>query len=181
MRKKWQATCEQITTLVDMIHDNSKAFHDTGLAMKMAQRLQAVLKKVKKEGEKLLAAAEKDQSTLPPSAEDEELALRAEHRAELEEKIRNLKRDIGSMHDVEQNDFKAWEEELDRFHFVKQTETYQHYRGKMMKSQSDWKGLVFDLKKLLEEAGPPYNAAEANAVRPDEDRLKRLVRRSGIQ
>ena len=40
---------------------------------------------------------------------------------------------------------------------------------------------MFDLKKLLEEAGPPYNAAEANAVRPDEDRLKRLVRRSGIQ
>lgn len=181
MRKKLESTCEQITTLVDKIHENSKAFHDTGLAMKMAQRLQAVLKKVKTQGEKLLAAAEKDQSTPPPGAEDEELAQRAEARAELEEKIRNLKRDIDSMHDVEQNDFKAWEEELDSFHFVKKTETYLAYRGKMMKSQSDWRGLILDLKKLLEEAGPPYNAAEANAVRPDPDRLKQLVRRSGIQ
>ena len=149
--------------------------------MKMAQRLQAVLKKVQKEGTTLLAAAEKNQSTPPPGAEDEELALRVEHRAELEEKIRNLKRDIDSMQGVEQNDFKAWEEELDSFHLSKKTKTYLGYRGKMMKSQSDWKGLMFDLKKLLEEAGPPYNAAEANAVRPDEDRLKRLVRRSGIQ
>ena len=40
---------------------------------------------------------------------------------------------------------------------------------------------MFDPKELLEEAGPPYNTAEANTVRPDEDRLKRLVRRSGIQ
>ena len=176
MRKKWQATCEQIATLVDKIHENSKAFHDTGLAMKMAQRLQAVLKKVQKEGNELLAAAEKNQSTPPPSAEDEELALRDQHRAELEEKIRNLKRDIDSMHEVEQNDFKAWEEELESFHLLKKTETYLGLRGKMMKSQSDWKGLIFDLKKLLEEVGLPYDA-----VRPDEDRLKRLVRRSGIQ
>lgn len=181
MRKKWEATCEQIATLVDKIHANGKAFHDTGLAMKMAQRLQAVLKKVQKDGKALLAAAEQDQSLPPPSAEDEELALRAEHRAGLEEKIRNLKRDIGSMHDVEQNDFKAWEEDLDSFHFVKQTDTYLAYRRKLMKSQSDWRGLILELKKALEEAGPPYNAAEANAVRPDEERFKKLVRRSGIQ
>jgi len=40
---------------------------------------------------------------------------------------------------------------------------------------------MFDPNKLLEEAGPPHNTAEANTVRPDEDGLKRLVRRSGIQ
>jgi hypothetical protein len=181
MRKKWEETCEQIQTLVDLIHANSKAFHDTGLAMKMAQRLQAVHKRVQKEGKKLLAEAEKDQSTPPPSAEDEELALRADHQAELEEKIRNLKRDIDSMHVAEQNDFKAWEEELDSFHFSKPTKTYLALRGKLMKAHSDWRGLMLDLKKALQEAGPPYNPAEANAVRPDEDKLKSLVRRSGIQ
>jgi hypothetical protein len=180
MRKKWEATCEQMQTLVDKIHENSKAFHDTGLAMRMAQRVQAALKKVQKEGGKLLAEAEKDQSTLPPSAEDEELALRAEYQAELEEKIRHLKRDIDSMHTVEQNDFKAWEEELDSFHFVKATEKYLAWRNKLMKAHSDWRGLILELRKALEEAGPPYNPAEANAVRPDDDRLKRLVRNSRL-
>ena len=181
MRKKWAATCEQIKTLVDKIHENGKAFHDTGLAVKMAQRLQAVLKKVQKEGEALLAEAEKNQSLPPPGAEDKEIALRAEHQAELADKIRNLKRDIDSMHVVEQNDFKAWEEELDSFHLLDKTKVYLGFRGKLMKSQSDWRGLMLDLKKLLEEAGPPYNAAEAHAVRPDEERFKRLVRRSRIQ
>ncbi len=147
----------------------------------MAQRLRAVLKKVQSQGKKLLAEAEQDQSTEPASAEDEEHALRAEHRAELDRKINDLKRDIGSVQAVEENDFKAWEEVLDGFHLVKQTDRYLAFRGKMTKSQSDWKGLNRELKKLLEEAGPPYDPAEANALRPDEDRLKRLVRRSGIR
>ena len=181
MRKKWTATCEQVETLVAKIHENSKLFHDTGLAMKMSQRLETVLKKLRKDGQKLLAEAEKDQSLPPPSAEEEELALRAAHRAELEERIRALKRDIGSMHAAEQSDYQAWEEELDSFHFSKPTKTYLALRNKLMKAHSDWRGLMLDLRKALEEAGPPYNPAEANVVRPDEDRLKRLVSRSGIQ
>jgi len=168
IEKKWKATCEQIAKLIAEIEKHSAEFHDTGLAVKMMQRLQAVLNKLKKAFETVI--------TSDPAG-----AQREAQRAELEGRIRELKRDIKTMHDAEEKDFKAWEEELDSFHLVKPTKTYLAWRGKLMKSQSDWRGLIFELKKLLEDAGPPHNAADANALRPDEDRFKRLVRQSGIQ
>jgi hypothetical protein len=118
MRKKWEATCEQIATLVDKIHDSSKDFHDTGLASEDG----AAAAGGAEEGEegRREAARRGREGPVDAAAERRGRGARAarRHRAELEEKIRNLKRDIDSMHAVEENDFKAWEEVLDSFHLV---------------------------------------------------------------
>jgi len=61
---------------------------------------------------------------------------------------------------------------------LSKTKAYFDFRRRLIDVQGNWKGSMYDLRKLLEEAG--LGPAQAMREQPDEARLNRLVDRSRI-
>jgi len=174
MRKKFSDLEQQMVKLTSEITKHANEFRSPDLSIRMCKEIDAVLTRFRREGRKLLKETEAAQSIESAPGED-----KAQAQEEVEARIQALKRDIGSAHIVEGEQFKAWEEELDSF-FGANTKKVLAFRSRMMKLHSDWRGLILDLRQVLKDAGPSYDPREADLVKPDNDKLQSLIRRSRL-